>query len=660
MPALWSIALVLCLLGSTLNTSAQSIITPASSLVIQGNPWGITFKEIVASGFALERVELLTESIWQVTARISSLQTEAYVAGGYTPVLFISPQSAAIPSERSLVRPFILSGDVWLTIPATPPTIQSATHWPETTTIDTLDLVIGEFDYERLPGINLLSNTSYASLVSTPRVYTSILVHPTIAGVHELQVHIPHVVFTAFHGTENQNVSTRALTLGIAYIHSEDHNYDHLHSGIVRVDEPDNFSGFTRSFTAVTSQRYSFIQQPTVQVFETLDANSWIYIGVITFTLEDGVTMPQLERNSSVFGITPSITASDATTWHAIGCPTATDAPTGCASDLTDTDTPFCSVQPIWKDLTTKTDIIAYRIKIQISTHGKQPTTVDNLFLRLLVHANETSESFASDLLPLPTPPHSTHSFINLQTPLLASSIRCGGVVVQEQAITSSTEDSVQLALYTGTTLVPIQQTTNSAPLIPTATIASLVASTASNFRARSILDSLVTTSLLGDDATFALPSLQLIKFVDVLTVHVRNMDLYETLMLLSNGGAAYSVNSDDKRITISETFSTACAAQPTQCAIRELMRTQTVLIPSYIHVASSISADVTWINELFRDQATSPQIAQTFVEDVYQVMKPNGRYRNVAWIATTYEWTNTEQAGVQDHTLIFASFKIV
>jgi hypothetical protein len=650
--------LVLCLLFGILNTGtfpiayAQSIITPATSLVVQGNPWGITFHEIVAPGFALERVELLPGSMWQVTARMSSLQTEAYTGGGYTPVLFISPESVAIPLERSLVRPFMLSGDTWLTIPATPPRVQVATTWPGTTTRDTLDMVIGEFDYAMLPGIDSLSLENNASLVNTPRVYTSISVHPTIADVHELQIHIPHIVFTALHDTVDQNASTRALKVGVAYLHSEDHNYDHLHSGIVRVDEmqvgvPDNFPGFTRSFTAITSQRYSFIKQPTVQLFETVNNNKWIYIGVVTFALEDGVTMPQFERNESVFGITPSITASDETTWLTLDCPNATDTPTGCASDLADKDMPFCSVQPIWQDPTNKTVIIAYRIKLQISKNGKQPTANDNLFLRLLVQAEETGS----------IQPETTHSFVNIQLPFLASSIRCGGVVVQEQSRTSSSEDNVQIALYSGMTLVPMQQTGNNAPLLPEATFSPRVASTASNLRARSIIDTLVTTSLIGDDASFALPFLRSVSFVDILTVHVRDPDLYETLLKLVNGGAAYSVNNPEKRISIAAAFSTACAALPTHCAIRELMRAGTVLLPSYVHVANSIEDDVTWVNKLVRDEATSPKIAQTFVENVYQVMKLNDRYRRVAWVATQYEWTSTDQTGIQDHTLIFASF---
>lgn len=230
-------------------------------------------------------------------------------------------------------------------------------------------------------------------------------------------------------------------------------------------------------------------------------------------------------------------------------------------------------------------------------------------------------------------------------------------MVVQEQK--RSTGDGVKLALYTGTTLVPLQQTTNSKPLLPDATLDPYVASTASNLRARSILDSLVTTSLIGDDALMPTIMFRFITFVDILTVHVRDKSLYESLLLLTNGGIAYSVNSYDKRITLSETFSTECAVQPTQCAIRELMRSGNVKLPAYVHVARTIEDDVIWAYDLFRDEATSPKIAQTFVENVYQVMLPNSQYRRVAWIATQYEWDNTEQADIQDNTLIFASFKV-
>jgi hypothetical protein len=657
------ITLVLCLLFGILNTGrfpiayAQSIITPSSSLVIQGNPWGITFQEIIAPGFSLERVELLPGSIWQITARISILQTEAHIAVGYTPVLFISPPWVSIPSERSLVRSFILDADIWLTVPATPPMNPDSQQWPTTDTIDSFDLVYGVFSYERIPGRTSLSNDTQGVLDDTSAVSTSIHTHPTIADVWELQIQIPDIVFTVFH-TGNQDVSTRTLTVGLAYIHSQDHNHDHLHTGIVRVDEPDNVSRLTRSFTAITSQRYSFIHQPSLQVFETFHIDNWMYIAVVTFALKDGVTIPQLEFNSSdssVFGITPSVTASNVTTWHTLSCPNVDVTPTGCASDLTDTTMKFCSVQPIWKD-STKTEIIAYRIKLLIPTYGKQATAVDNLFLRLLIHAVEASE----DQDPSGSALQTTHSFINIQTPLLASSIRCGGGVLQEQTLLDdSTDDSVQLALYAGTTLVPLNKNTDT-PLLPDATFSPHVSSTASNLRARGIMDSLVTMSLVGDDATFSTPSIQKIEFSDILTVHVRDRNLYENLLLHTTGGTAYSVNSNDKKISISETFATACAALPSHCAIRELMRSQTVLLPSYVHVASSIEDDTIWANELFRDEATSPKIAQTFIENVYQVMSLNDRYRRVAWVATQYEWTNTEQAGVQDHTLIFASFKIV
>jgi hypothetical protein len=653
MPEPRCITLVLCLLCGILNTSrfpiayAQSIILPPSSLVVQGNPWGSTFHEIIAPGFSLERVELLTGSTWQITARISILQTEAHIAVGYTPVLFISPPRVSIPSERSLVRSFILDTDVWLTVSATPPMNPDSHQWPTTDTIDSFDLVYGVFSYQQIPGRSSLSNETQGFLDNTPNVSTSMRTHPTIADVWELQIQIPHIVFTVFH-TGNLNVSTRALTVGLAYLHSEDHNHDHLHTGIVRVDEPENLSGLTRSFTAITSQRYSFIHQPGLQIFETFHAGSWMYTAVVTFALKDGVTLPQLESNSndsSVFGIAPSITASNVDTWHPLGCLNVSITPTGCASDLTDTSIPFCSVQPIWKD-STETEIIAYRIKIHITTDGKQPTAVDNLFLRLLVHAVEASKD-------------TTHTFINIQTPLLASSIRCGGVVLQEQTLLDgSTDDSVQLTLYAGTTLVPLNQNT-ATPLLPDATFSPLVSSTASNLRARSILDSIVTISLIGEDATFATPSVQSIEFSDILTVHVRDQTLYDNLLLLTTGGTAYAVNSNDKIISISTAFSTACAALPTHCAIRELMRSQNVLLPSYVHVASSIQDDTIWANKLFTDEATSPTIAQTFIENVYGVMALNQRYRRVAWVATQYEWTNTEQVDIQDHTLIFASFTV-
>jgi hypothetical protein len=658
MPAPRNITLVLCLLCSILNTSrfpiayAQNIMLPPSSLVIQGNPWGVTFQEIISPGFALERVELLAGPIWQVTARMSILQTEAYVAGGHTPVLFVSPHWVEIPSERSLVRPFILSPYVWLPIAATPPIVPGATTWPATSTIDTMDMVIGEFDYERLPGRVSLSNETQASLVNTPNVASSGGTHATIAQVYQLQIQIPHVVFTALQHTADQNSSTRALTVGVAYLHSEDHTYDHLHSGIVRVDEPDNLSGFARSFTAITSQRYSFMQQPTIQIFETVYEDSWTYIGVVTFAIEDGVTLPQIERNESVLAITPSITTSDESSWHTIACPNEIVTPTGCASDIADEAIPFCSIQPIWKD-PTKTDIIAYRIKFLVPTHGKQPSVVDNLFIRLLVHAVETSQDLQNQ--PAST---STHSFMNIQVPFIASVIRCGGVVVREK--TPSTDETIQLAIYTGTTLVPLIHNANSAPLLPEATATPLVASTASNFRARSILDSLLTTSLIGEDATFQLPSLKIIVFVDILTVHVRDTHLYETLLALSNGGSAYSVRSVDQHITLSAPFTEACSAQPNNCAVRELIRNQVVLLPAYVHVVSSIGDDVKWTNELFRDDATSPQIAQTFVENVYRVILPNQQYRRAAWVSTPYEWTDTNQAGTQDNTLIFTSFTVV
>jgi hypothetical protein len=197
------------------------------------------------------------------------------------------------------------------------------------------------------------------------------------------------------------------------------------------------------------------------------------------------------------------------------------------------------------------------------------------------------------------------------------------------------------------------------APPIASTSSYALVVSTASNLRARSILDNVITVALIGDDSVFKLPSLQQINIVDMISIHIRDAGVYQTLQASIRVGSAFSVGELDKYITTSESFDTTCASLPDHCARRELIRAGVVLLPAYTRVATNLADDTTWFNTLFNDATTSDLIAETFTQDAYKVFQPNMMYRRLAWVSTTYQWPSNTQIGLEDQTMILASYGV-
>jgi hypothetical protein len=659
MPAPTLPTLLLCLAFSSLGVknslfrspflmaSAQmpSVVTPPTSLLFLGNPWGVAFEETVACGFALERVELLPGRAWQVSARVSCTNSSFLDSPEHTAVLFIAPSWITIPTESVQVRTFLLSPNAWLPVGAAASIEQLPASAPSTK-----EFLTGEFDYQSLPRYN----TSLAGFdfVDTPTTRASIAQHPTIPHMDLIHINTTHEVFTSLSSTNTSTDSENSimLTVGVAFLDITNDNSnanDHIYSG--RVGVPDlGIVTLGRSFTVVTSQRYSFIESTDVQVVETYsETGGWGYTAIVTLRLEDGVTAPRLEPTESIFAVAPSIAATDASMWNTVHCPDVqqSDIPTGCATDLIRVNSSFCQIETVWRDPLTTTDSTTYRFRVKLAQYNEEPHPLDLLFLRLRVHAVDIKTDLDTDI----------YAFMNLNTPLLANTIRCGATVVRQP----DSRDGVRLELYTGSNLTPLKQGNSNIPLTPTATTVPLIASTASNLRARGIIDSIITIALTGADELFPPLSIRRVTMVDLISIHVRDESLHTTLNNLVHTGAAYSVRFTDKHITTSLGFEHTCATLPDHCARRELMRGGVVLLPAYVHVATSLVEDTTWLTRLFNDEAASPLIAETFTRNVYTAFQPNARYRRVAWVASTYEWSAIQQEGLKDHTILLASFTV-
>lgn len=637
-----------------LMASAQSVIAPPESHLLSGNPWGATFEETVAFGFALERVELLPGLTWRVSARVSCPGNSFTDKPGHVAVLFITPAWATTPTESGQVRTFLLSPNAWIPINATASILQLATS-----TVGTKQLLHGYFDSDTIP-----RNSTSSGLEQMLNTSATITTHPTIPDVDLIHIDIPHDMFTILSPTpaSTDSETSRILTIGVAFLNVVNGNsnaHDHIYSGLVRVSDPETVP-LSRSFTAVTAQRFNFIETTNVQVIETYSGNAeggiqsgltetgWGYTAVVTFRLEDGVTTPRLDPTQSVFVIAPSISYTDESMWNAVSCPDMQQAviPAGCATDLIRVNSSFCQIETVWRDPLTETGVIAYRFRVKLSQSNTAPSPTDQLFLRLRLHALDTNA--------VGTKTHpEMHTFMNVQTPLLATTIRCGAIVVRRP----DSKDIVRLLLYTGSDLTPLQEGTPDVPLVPSATMYPHMAMTAPNLRARGILDSIITIALIGEDASFPPVSTQQVSMVDLISIHVRDESLHNTLNNLVRTGAAYSVRFSDKHITTSHVFQNACATLPDYCAVRELMRAGTLLLPAHTHVATSLMEDTSWFTRLFNDETTSPLVAQTFALNAYTSFQPNNRYRRLLWVASTYEWLDIPQAGLKDHTILLASF---
>jgi hypothetical protein len=629
-------AFISCLIP---RTKGLDVVVPPQAHIVAGNPWGIHFEETIAPGFALERVELLPARIWSVTARVSTVVRAAYTSNEpvetSTSVLFLAGPGVKIPTDSALVRHFLSAVDTWLPTNATASALQNPSDYALAS-----DLMIGDFDLQTLPTNETLT------------VSSSVTTHPTIPGVDLVRVVIPHGVFLALQNSSNGTAPRSSITLGVAHLHANagiGNPVDQIHSGVVWVENPEH-DLLSRSFSALTSQKYSFISQTNLQIFETFGSNSagWAYTAVLTLRFEDGVSNPVFEKEDSVFTIGPSVATRDAVDWSSGTCPEThqMNSLSGCATDLIDSNSSFCKIEPIWLDPVTQTEIIAYRMRVQLSEYTQQPLATDRLFLRFRISALDVEDK------PI-------YSFMNVQTPLLASSIRCGASVVQRQT-TDPMLDPVRLSLYSGVSLTPMQKDIGGvAPPIASTSSYALVVSTASNLRVRSILDNVITVALIGDDSVFKLPSLQQINIVDMISIHIRDAGVYQTLQASIRVGSAFSVGELDKYITTSESFDTTCASLPDHCARRELIRAGVVLLPAYTRVATNLADDTTWFNTLFNDATTSDLIAETFTQDAYKVFQPNMMYRRLAWVSTTYQWPSNTQIGLEDHTMILASYGV-
>ena len=624
-----------------------SVSSSPASFVQSGNPWGVVFEEISASGFALERVELLTNQMWEITARLSVTESSAYVEQATsterTPVIFLGPPELEIPSANINTRGFLASSALiskflrpWLIENRVSQVPFFDESFPN-------HFIRGPFSYVDIPTNSPTRN------FATPSETTSVDIvekHPSIDGCSLVRITIPHSAVTILAPVDNDS-GTRDILVGVALLSPSHPTRDHIYSGKVRLLDFRS-TPLVRSFTALTSTRYTFLTHTSMQILETQIDSVWSYVAVITFGLETGVSSPQIDTTKAFFAVSPSVAKSDASNWKPMRCPSETPASlSGCATDIFPTNASFCVTETI---LTGDDDTRpVYRIRVQLGTYESQPETSDSVFIRMLVEGADDAGS-------------KVFSFMNVRTRLLSSSIRCGAVIVREPSLTDPLDgdsvlftDPVVMQVYSGTTLVPMTHDTTGAPLITSAESSPTTLSSVSNLHARSILDSLVTIALIGYDKAF--PMSRRVFMVDLISIHVRDESLHGVLNSLVRTGSAYSVDFTTKRLTTSPTFDSLCDEDSDICQRRFLMRNGELLEPNHAHTDMSMVEDTEWLNELFGDVTTSTSIADAFVKNVYKTLEPNNLYRRIVWVDSTYAWPVSKQDSSKDYMLLLASF---
>jgi hypothetical protein len=664
------------------------------SHIVSGNPWGVVFEETVAVGWSLERVELLLGDRWSITARLTiDEMIDEIATTANEPILFLGNEQMKIPSNSREIRAFTFGVGVeyekkpWLANGIDPSkSVIPRLHGVEGTFLFRGSPLQGDAQLAEVIEIEQTQMKEYPNSVfrSTEKHanVTFMQQHPRIRGTSQVTLIISdHVVSMLAPHVKN---NTRTIMLGVSLLSTgtgtSAYETDFIFSGLVRVQELQR-PGLTnqsnqvnqliriqqdtpiiRSFSAITSTRYSFLSHTSVQIIETLSNDvsgreaipTFNYIAVISFGLEDGITSPQVQMLPSArFAIGPAMTTIDSSRWKAFSCPFAVEL-TGCATALVPADAPFCDTEPIM----TNGRIVAFRTRVQLGHHTTQPRLGDSVFIRIPLSAKDISDN------------STIQTFINIQTPLQASSVRCGAVIVQAPARDTEV-DPIVMTLYSGTMLTPMTFGTNDAPLVPSTIAIPQVASSVSNLHARGILDSLVTIALIGDDAVFPMLALNIVEMVDLISIHVRSESLYVILDNLIRTGAAYEVEYTNQHISMSAQFESLCLntafrggtiRDSPACARRDLMRNGLVLEPTHTHIAIEQSVDIDWFNKLFNDVSTDNEIAGSFVEKVYQNLNPNTRFRRIIWVDSTYEWPQTSQGSVgasSDHMILLASFQM-
>jgi hypothetical protein len=634
-------ALTACLLINAIRLSTSA--TSPESFVLSGNPWGVTFEETIATGFALERVELMGSEIWEITARLSIFESSAYItdqkiSAAHVPVIFIAPPMSVLPTENNNVQPFLNSNisphinTPWI---LHKPTDNGYLNRPQDY------FIMGNFSYTDIPSSNDPRSTTQ------PHVTTRVSLteqHPIIDDTAIVRITIPHTAIEIL-SLQVGDESSRDIIVGVALISiSGDKNLDRIYSGKVRLMDTKN-TPIIRSFTAVTSTRYTFITHTTLQIVETLIDSVWTYVAIITFGLQAGITSPVVDLSRSFFAIATSITTTDE--WKPFHCPSAPIArPNGCVMDIFPHNAPFCTVETI--DVSADTPP-AYRIRVKLGEYASQPSPSDNIYIRMMV---EGVENGATSI-----------SFMNIQTPLLASSVRCGAVLMTDPTDqeTFLYTDPIKMTTYSGIMLLPMTQDGRDAPLISSTIAYPITVSSVANLHARSILDSLVTIALIGRDDEFPELSGKTVSMVDLVSVHVRDDSTFDILNSMVHTGAAFSVNSTTKQLTISSDFDTVCRNDPNLCAQRLLMRNSVLLMPDHVRTDTDILLDTAWIDTLFNDYDTDKNIAQTFTKNVYDAISPNNVFRRFVWVDSTYTtWPPIQMESFKDHVLILASFDII
>jgi hypothetical protein len=632
------------------------IASEPSSFMMSSNPWGVNFESTSAPGFALERVELLSNEMWEITARLSTHESAAYTKNEDDttrfPVIFMGSPEMLLPTQNrdiesflsaytspdNSLRPWLLEGRV-----------EDVRNYESATSSEYF--LQGFFSYDDIPRH---SASQFSSIPSERTEAKFNEIHPFIEGTSLVQISIPHIAVQMLSRAELSGAHN--ILVGVALMStiktneglSKNPSQNQIYSGVVKLLDITK-TPVIRSFTAFTSTSFTFLSHTAMQIIETQIDNMWSYILIITFGLEQGFTSPHVDTTQGYFTISTSIANSDASDWKQVSCPKPLQSLDGCALDILPKNASFCTVEIVASGPDTPS---VYRIRMKLGEYKSAPTIADRTFIRMPVHATDGDGM-------------KSVSFMNLQVHLLSSSIRCGAVIVREPSLTNPADgdtfhktDPIVMTVFSGITLVPMTQDKTGAPLIATIDSYPTTLSTVSNLHARSILDSLVTVSLIGYDDAFALS--RNIYMVDLISVHIRDEALHDTMNSLVRTGLAYTIDFESKRITITPQFDSLCKVKSEVCAQRVLIRNGDLLEPSHTHADISVEEDTKWLNAMFMDVDTSKEIADTFISNVYKKLEPDQVIRRVVWVDSSYEWTElSTKSSTKEHMLLFASYNV-
>jgi hypothetical protein len=603
--------------------SAFTVQTPYSQVVFD-NPWQVAFETVYANGFSLQRVELLADNTWAIHG-LATLPTDAGA------VLFLVPTNVIVdnllPTTPTTIRPFL----------ATQAILFSSS--------DSLSSSERNSKEEAMEFIALSRTHNFTGTVNTSSLYLSAHVvssetpsseDPSVDAI-DTNMALIKLMVNRF----NFTTPYHDLTLGVAFLHATRTDLDSIHVGTARIFNPTD-GRLTSSVSVVTQHTPHFVVDSTVKLLQVAPGQNYL---TVQFSLLDGFYEPLLQQSKSKFFLGSSA-SPDTTLWkplcddnNIVLSSSEHASLQACSSTHPDASLPLCRLVANTYSATASDPItvpISYTLLTPLPYMQDEVLANEFLFIHFDLHANVTQRTATAE----------THSnaFMgwNLKIPFQQSLTPCFNEILIEQPLLGGTH-TVTINLYIGRALTPLTQDLSDNPTVSSSDVTAALP--LADIRAISLLDTLQTLALFGDDNVFKAPSLDSLQLVDVTLVHVRDTVLYGKLQKLMQLGLAYSV--EEQRLKISQEMVALCTNE-LLCFIDPIMMNQlqvneNTINRQRIHVIEGDALfpeeDLTWVNSFIGDKDAAPTIGTQFLQQIYSSLEPNARFRRVHLLDTRHDW---------------------